>query len=626
MAFFDTTWYTNFGDGSTTGYYAVGAWTALTAYTAGQWVRQLAAPAVGSERCFVCIIAGTSLAAEPTWTVTRGAKTAEAAGPTWQECTGMSGPCGDTTNSAVWVASRVLTLGEVYYDATSSSLQICSTAGTSKTAPQPSFSATAGTTTADNTATWTSLGATSNYTTAFKYPHARLSNAFATTWGVAGNQFAVASNNAETRAAPLTLNSPGTQANPCSVYCISNTTTLANATLATTASFNSTTTNSLGVSTTNNASYYYGCQFLAGTTNNAANITVGTQNALLPTFLESCKLTLNNTASGSNISLSATDEYGIFCTNCDFVFGATSQTMNSGNLNSGATIIGGTIAATGSVPTTLFSPNTFGATSYMVLRDVDLSNVTGTITTSPTRGGHTTMQNCKLGASVVFMTSQIEYMNFIKAHNCDSTNTNYRYYFANAIGTVQQETTVVRTGGATNGTTPISWAIATTANAKFTQPFVSEQLAAWHTTTGSAFTITVYLTTNTTLTNGDFWIEVEALTTSGFPLATNTTTRPNPLASTTALTTDSSSVWGGSISNKYVITTTVTPQSAGPIKVRLYASKASVTIYADPFFTVSSALGSTKSSGRQYFIPEWGFINEGAPSLIQVPLTGGIHG
>jgi len=83
-------WYANFGNGSSTGYFAIGVWATLTAYTVGNITRQTAPTAVNS-RCFVCIVAGTSLVSEPTWILTKGAKTVEAAGPTWMECTGQPG-------------------------------------------------------------------------------------------------------------------------------------------------------------------------------------------------------------------------------------------------------------------------------------------------------------------------------------------------------------------------------------------------------------------------------------------------------------------------------------------------------------------------------------------------------
>jgi hypothetical protein len=71
-------------------YYAVAKWAATTAYTLGQIVRQNATPTVGSERCFRCTTAGTSLSSEPTWVLTKGSTTTESGGPVWTEVTGNS--------------------------------------------------------------------------------------------------------------------------------------------------------------------------------------------------------------------------------------------------------------------------------------------------------------------------------------------------------------------------------------------------------------------------------------------------------------------------------------------------------------------------------------------------------
>lgn len=70
-------------------YTAITQWAALTAYIVGDIRRQLAAPAVGSERAFRCTTAGTSGAAEPTWTITEGATTNDGTA-VWTEVTGQS--------------------------------------------------------------------------------------------------------------------------------------------------------------------------------------------------------------------------------------------------------------------------------------------------------------------------------------------------------------------------------------------------------------------------------------------------------------------------------------------------------------------------------------------------------
>ena len=196
MAFADLTWYCSFGNGTSTGYFSVAQFAASTAYTAGQLVRQLTAPAVGSERVFVVIVAGTSASSEPTWVLTRGAKTTSGT-VTFQECTGQAALNGDAQNVASWaqVKTAGATLGQIIKRASGASYQIVSTAGTMG-ASEPAFSDTAGTTTTEGTTTWTSLGAVSNFTGG-QAPHARLSNACASTWFAAGNTVYVGDNHAE---------------------------------------------------------------------------------------------------------------------------------------------------------------------------------------------------------------------------------------------------------------------------------------------------------------------------------------------------------------------------------------------------------------------------------------------
>lgn len=70
-------------------YSAITQWAALTAYSVGDIRRQLAAPAVGSERAFRCTTAGTSGAAEPTWTITKAGTTNDGSA-VWTEVTGNS--------------------------------------------------------------------------------------------------------------------------------------------------------------------------------------------------------------------------------------------------------------------------------------------------------------------------------------------------------------------------------------------------------------------------------------------------------------------------------------------------------------------------------------------------------
>ena len=156
----------------------------------------------------------------------------------------------------------------------------------------------------------------------------------------------------------------------------------------------------------------------------------------------------------------------------------------------------------------------------------------------------------------------------------------------NYNGVIQQETTVVRTGGATNGTTPLSWNLSASANTSFYTPLLSDDIAIWNAITGVSKTATAHITTNTTLTNGDCWLEVEYLGSASSPLGSLLNSRAAVLGTLTALTAATSSTWGGSVANKYQISLAFTPQTQGVVKARLYLAKPSVTIYLDPLLQI----------------------------------------
>ena len=166
MALVDNVWYVNFGNGTSTGYYAVTVRPQNTAVAAGVLRRQFTAPTAGNERVFVCIVAGTTAnVTDATWVLTRGAKTTDGTA-TWMECTGQAGLNGDLTNTATWAQVKAATpavLGQVIKRSNGASYQICTTAG-AMSASEPTFSDTAGVTTTDTTAVWTSLGAVGNFT------------------------------------------------------------------------------------------------------------------------------------------------------------------------------------------------------------------------------------------------------------------------------------------------------------------------------------------------------------------------------------------------------------------------------------------------------------------------------
>lgn len=605
-----------------TTYTSIAQWAATTAYTAGQIVRQLAAVTFGNERCFICIIAGTSLSSEPAWTITQGATTAEAAGPTWQEVTGKAAVNGDLPNTSNWttVKNTAVSKGVIIKRNNLASYQICSTAGTAGNGAEPAFSDTAGTTTADNTVTWTSLGVVGNYA-AYAAAAATLAPfANGTVFNQNSDTIYVSNNHAE-NAGTTALSYNASSASNNTFLCVSDTAVppTALATTATITMFASANTFVLcGLANL----YAYGLGFTITTTSSTGiRVTIGASTLNNPSsgmnYYENCTFNISVGALagwffgiGSNAN---TGNDFISLTNCSFTFSKSDQLIQC--INGAARLRNCTFAGTGTVPTTLLST---GSLMTVSIEDSDLSAVTGTLinTNASLSIPNLFINNCKLGAGVTVISGTPASLGLgnTRLHNSDSANTNYRYYFSNYGGVVLSETTIVRTGGATNGVTSLSWNIGSTTNTTFQAPFVTEDLSIWNELTGSALTATFYFTTDTALNNNDLWGEVEYLGTSSLPEGVLASSRMAWFGTPTALTSDTST-WASAKANKYSISVTFTPQVKGSIKFRVYIAKASTTVYFDPSPLIADASGNVKSTGRQYLIPGHGFVLESAPSL-----------
>jgi hypothetical protein len=582
MALVDNAWYVN----SVT-YGTVTAWAAATVYAAGDIRRQSATPAVNSERCFVCIVAGTSHATtEPTWVITRGGKTTDNT-VTWQECTGVAATNGDATNTPSWtisatppggVKNTAVVLGQVIKRDNGASYQICSTAGTAGNGAEPAFSDTAGVTTADNTVTWTSLGVVGNFT-GWQYPAARLRIASNTNWGFAGNNFYLASEHAETQAATMNMALTGTLTAPCKYLCVTKTTvppTSANVTtgasLSTTGAF---TITIAGAGATGDSAYVYGLTFNAGSgaVNNPVQVSAGGANAY---NFNSCAFNKLGTAPYGVGAISLSGNF----VDCSFGFGNVGDNITILNHIS---LLGNT-TLTGTIPTGgLF----YGTAQYFnkTISGADLSNVVALFATTQSSITTTNFINCKLNASATVATPSVRYSE-VSLINCDSGATNYRHEKYTYEGTQTVETTIVRTGGATNGTTPISWKIVTTANSKLAFPFESLPIAIWNDTTATTRTITLYgiWGGGAVPTNADIWFELNYMGSSATPISTFATCGvADVLASGTNLTTDTST-WGGS-TTKFLMSVTLSspqPNMKGPIYLTVKAAKISSTFYIDP--------------------------------------------
>lgn len=601
MALVDTAWYVNYGDGSAgagkKSYYDVAQWAATNAYAAAALIRQLTTPAVGSERVFVCIVAGTSLGTEPaSWTTTRGGKTVEAAGPTWQECTGVAALNGDATHTATWtitatppggVKGTAVTLGQVIKRDNGVSYQICTTAGTAGSGSEPAFSDTAGVTTSDNTVTWTSLGVVGNFT-GWQAPHARVANILSTNWGQAGNDVFAADNHGETRATALAWAGAGTYANPIWIWCVDRNGSIppVAADLRTTATVTTTGASNMALT---GAWIANGFIFSCGSGAVSAGITLGgTLN-----LLKNCALRKAGTTGGAAITLS-----GPYCEldNVTMQFGSTGdsyRTLQVGTVrwkNTPLAITGATF------PTSFHRP---AQSTLVETIGVDFSALgSGTTLVDGFNGGGsgiTRYRDCKLGANVTLgsNSTQVQPGSRIECIRCDSGATSYRNEVYDYSGTQTTETTIVRTNGALDGATPISWKIVATSTNIWATPFVSLPITIQNTTLAAISTLTFYGTTTGggVPNNDDIWVEVEYLGSASSPQGSfiSTTKTSRLAASVTTNNSADGSTWGGAgAGNGFkIVVPSFTPAMAGPINITIRVAKASATYYIDPRPSIS---------------------------------------
>lgn len=602
MAFYDTTWYTNAGDQSTTGHYAVAKRPQNAAVAAGVLRRQFTAPAVGSERVFVCIVAGTTAnVADATWVLTRGAKTTDGTA-TWQECTGASAANGDLTNTVNWTQAKAIgvpTLGAIIQRNNGASYQICSTAGTLG-ASEPGFSDTAGVTTTEGTTTWTSLGVVGNFT-AGGAPHARLANACAATWSAGGHTIYVGDNHAESQTTAISITATGAANFVNKIICHNHSGSYPPATGDITTGATVTTTAAAGITVVGASGpafcYIRGIAFAAGSgTASAANITVGASTGGV--YFDACSLQLANTSASSIMTLGGAGSFSILSfNNTTFKFAASGQNITLGPAVVVWSNTAPGLASGSSVPAVLFNLNSTSTIPNLTVEAVDLSALTGAVLSyNQAMGGNFTFKDCKLNASAGVGTPSGP-GSVVQLIRCDSGATAYKSARYAYEGTETTETSITRVGGASDPTGQAqSRKVVTTANTQWLRPFRCEPYAIWNPTTGSNVTVTICGTINSgTLPNNDtIWLDVEYLGSSATPQGTIvTTTKANLLASNAAVASDSST-WNGGGSgagwSPFKLTITLSspqPGLAGYLHARVRVGSASTTYYIDPKVTLT---------------------------------------
>lgn len=482
----------------------------------------------------------------------------------------------------------------------------CTTAGTSGVA-EPTWTTTKGATTNDGTAVWTEVTGNSAY--GWGASHARLRNAFA--WAAAGDDIYISNNSAATEAAPVTYTSPGTAALPVRVLCVDDGEAPPTTMATTGVEVNTGASNNMnyagyavvdglqfstgGGASTGTASHNFtsasafhwkimnGKLWLATTGANACRVSVGATSNPRASMLELINTPINFANAAHAIGVQA-----------PFRWSATPS------------------ALPGTAPTTLFSISTPGAVGSIDCQGIDLSGAGSANIASVSASSWATINltDCKLGSSFSPSTGSVIGVGGVTLRlvNCDSGDTNYNYHHLTYPGTVTDETVVVRVGGATDGATPFSRKMVSTANASLMVPLESDWVEFWNDALSGMGVGFEVVNDGVTLTDAEAWVEVQCLATSGSPLSSVTTDRAASALATPANQASSSVNWtttGLSSPVKQRLEATVTPAEKGPIRARVCLARASTTLYFDPLVL--------SGSGKQWMGMGGHVNNEAAP-------------
>jgi hypothetical protein len=299
--------------------------------------------------------------------------------------------------------------------------------------------------------------------------------------------------------------------------------------------------------------------------------------------------------------------------NCTFKFGSTGGGVF---VSDKVVIVGGSLLSGGSNPVSFFTAASDRTHYELLCTGFDFSNAaagmhlfavdSGATSTGARRG---VIRNCKLPASwsgnLVSTTAYFPGQRW-EMYNCDAGNTNYRMWVEEYAGSIKSETTITRTSGASDGTTAISWKMATNA----TNPgyplikLESQEIMIWNDTTGSAKTLTIEYIHDTNVAagqgagtgsafqNDQLWMEVHYLADASFPESTLISSAKADVLATAADNSTSTATWSVSAGSpetwkKGSLSVTLTPQKKGPFICKVILAPASKTVYIDPLITVA---------------------------------------
>jgi len=504
-----------------------------------------------------------------------------------------------TNYAGHWAANTAYTLGKRVMAESGNSgdarkyMFECTTAGTSQNPGPPTWDTTPGNTTSDGTVTWTCREATS-----WDNAHGRLDWLLLRT---VADDFVYADDGHDydyNVNAVITLTSPGTDATRVRILCVDK----ADDSISTGAKIQNAYDGFSAGLTFEGKAYsfgvYYGCGgniIFREPTSGVYWTFEGTGNTLLleltSTGSVARSITIGGTTSpskvhivevfGGNIKFNSSADYQQF-----YCYWNSYFLWNGGKLESVNTA------------NPIFDAHNAASYNFKLI-NVDLSAMSGSAILDAAQDSliTATCERCKLPSSYSPIKGSFSiYHGTLKLPGCSNATNTYEFREDSCFGTVENETTIVRAGGASDGTTPFSMKMATSTGAKEQiQPLISRAIHCWNHTVGTEVTFTVYIyNSSADLNDDDVWLDIQLPANDGglgstyFDRAgcgSGFNTR-NPIA-TPATQADDTSIWNGSSDYSQKLQITITPGLVGQVTARIMLAKPSTTIYVDPVIYLS---------------------------------------
>ena len=228
-----------------------------------------------------------------------------------------------------------------------------------------------------------------------------------------------------------------------------------------------------------------------------------------------------------------------------------------------------------------------GFLSHLTFRSCEIGSIAYLIESYQAEGVRVSLENCNHSISQVFQNSHLNVvgrgeLKMINSQSGSISSPAIQSSFEDGNHELSTSITEYRSNGANDGTQNYSFKLETYPSVYLT---TSKSFPISSYVQSGSQTITVYIAGGASLNNDDFWIEVDSPSELGTPTAQGKfrTTKPDPLATPTALTSDTSSTWNGTgVGTKQKVEVAISPTIAGTVTVRCHLAKPSTTVYVDP--------------------------------------------